>query len=145
MTKTVVTYNQAHCLTPTIFIYLYNYERLCNKWLKKEWHRKCAVFNPVESFRLHIYGTYLVFTATNLMLWEERDMNYAKTILFAVMMLAVGACSPKIYGTVQLIDANLQPIPPVKESPQGTVVNMINTTTTLDIDGAHQVACHFPL
>ena len=79
------------------------------------------------------------------MLWEERDMNYAKTILFAVMMLAVGACSPKIYGTVQLIDANLQPIPPVKESPQGTVVNMINTTTTLDIDGAHQVACHFPL
>jgi len=59
-------------------------------------------------------------------------MNYAKTILFAVMMLAVGACSPKIYGTVQLLDANLQPIPPVKESSQGTVVNMINTTTTLD-------------
>jgi hypothetical protein len=59
-------------------------------------------------------------------------MNYAKTILFAVMMLAVAACSPKIYGTVQLIDVNLQPIPPVKESPQGTVVNMINTTTTLD-------------
>jgi len=59
-------------------------------------------------------------------------MNYAKTILFAVMMLAVGACSPKIYGTVQLLDANLQLIPPVKESSQGTVVNMINTTTTLD-------------
>ena len=59
-------------------------------------------------------------------------MNYAKTILFAVMMLAVAACSPKIYGTVQLLDTNLQPIPPVKESPQGTVVNMINTTTTLD-------------
>ena len=59
-------------------------------------------------------------------------MNYAKTILFALMVFAVGACSPKIYGKVQLIDANLQSIPPAKESPQGTVVNMINTTTTLD-------------
>ena len=59
-------------------------------------------------------------------------MNYAKTILFAAIMLAVGACSPKIYGTVQLMDAYRQPIPPAKESPQGTVVNMINTTTTLE-------------
>jgi hypothetical protein len=59
-------------------------------------------------------------------------MNYAKTILFAVMILVLGACSPKIYGTAQLLDMNLQPIPPAKESPQGTVVNMINTTTTLE-------------
>jgi len=59
-------------------------------------------------------------------------MNYAKTILFAAIMLAVGACSPKIYGTVQLLDAYRQPIPPAGESPQGTVVNMINTTTTLE-------------
>jgi len=59
-------------------------------------------------------------------------MNYAKNIVFAVMVLMLGACSPKIYGTVQLLDANLQPIPPAKESPQGTVVNMINTTTTLE-------------
>ena len=48
------------------------------------------------------------------------------------MALMLGACSPKIYGTVQLLDANLQPIPPANESPQGTVVNMINTTTTLE-------------
>src|SRR4030042_6694110 len=59
-------------------------------------------------------------------------MNYTKTILFVVMMLAVGACSPKIYGTVQLLDPNLQTIPAAKESPQGTVVTMINTTTTLE-------------
>ncbi|HEX9950093.1 MAG TPA: hypothetical protein VGB29_08035 [Thermodesulfobacteriota bacterium] len=59
-------------------------------------------------------------------------MNYAKTILFVLMMLAVGACSPKIYGTVQLLDMNLKPILPVDESPKGTVVNMINTTTTLE-------------
>jgi hypothetical protein len=59
-------------------------------------------------------------------------MNYAKTILFALMVLTMGACSPKIYGTVKLLDPNLQFIPPAKESPQGTVVNMINTTTTLE-------------
>jgi hypothetical protein len=59
-------------------------------------------------------------------------MKYAKNILFAVMMLAVVACSPKIYGRVELLDVNLQPIPPARESPQGTVVNMINTTTTLE-------------
>jgi hypothetical protein len=59
-------------------------------------------------------------------------MNYAKNILLAVMMLVVGACSPKIYGTVQLLDASLQAIPPAKETPQGAVVNMINTTTTLE-------------
>ena len=59
-------------------------------------------------------------------------MNYAKTILLALMMFLLGACSPKIYGTAHLLDMNLQPIPPAKESPQGTVVNMINTTTTLE-------------
>ena len=59
-------------------------------------------------------------------------MNYTKNILFAVMMLVLGACSPKIHGTVQLLDAGLQPIPPANESPQGTVVNMINTTTIIE-------------
>lgn len=59
-------------------------------------------------------------------------MNYVKTALFVLIVLAVGACSPKIYGTVQLVDAQLQPISPSKESLQGTVVNMINTTTTLE-------------
>lgn len=50
----------------------------------------------------------------------------------AVMVLAavLPACSARIYGTVQLVDANMQPI--AKESPQGTVVNMINTTATLE-------------
>jgi hypothetical protein len=48
------------------------------------------------------------------------------------LALVLGACAPKIYGTVQLIEANQQPIPPAQESPQGTVVNMINTTSTLE-------------
>jgi hypothetical protein len=59
-------------------------------------------------------------------------MHTIKNILFAVLLLLVGACSPKIYGTVQLLDPGMKPIPPAQESPLGTVVNMINTTTTLE-------------
>ena len=50
----------------------------------------------------------------------------------AVLSLMLGACSPSIHGSLQLVDANLQPVPPAKESPEGTVVNMINTTSTLE-------------
>ncbi len=61
-------------------------------------------------------------------------MRSGKNILFLVGILAalLAGCSPKIYGTVQLVDASLQPISPVKESPQGTVVNMINTTAKIE-------------
>ncbi len=50
----------------------------------------------------------------------------------AAMVLAalLPACSARIYGTVQLVDSNLQPM--AKVSPQGTVVNLINTTATLE-------------
>lgn len=65
-------------------------------------------------------------------------MNRAKSFVLMVMLLMVAACSPKIYGTVQLMDANMQPIPVTKEAPQGTVVNMINTTTTLE-NASHAV------
>jgi len=59
-------------------------------------------------------------------------MLNVRNMLFAVLVLLTGACSPKIYGTVQLLDPALKPIPPAQESPQGTVVNMINTSTTLE-------------
>jgi hypothetical protein len=59
-------------------------------------------------------------------------MKCAKHVLFAVMVLLAAACSPKIYGTVQLVDVNMQPIPAAKDTPQGTVVNMINTTSSLE-------------
>ncbi len=52
-------------------------------------------------------------------------------VLAVIAFLAAG-CAPKLYGTVQLVDANMKPIPPAQESPQGTVVNMINTTSTLE-------------
>lgn len=59
-------------------------------------------------------------------------MHRAIYLFIAVLALTIGACSPKIYGTVQLLDISSQPIPPAKETSQGTVVNMINTTTTLE-------------
>ena len=59
-------------------------------------------------------------------------MSYARNIFFAVLVLSLAACSPRIYGTLQLVDANMQPIPAAKESPQGTVVNMINTTVAIE-------------
>lgn len=59
-------------------------------------------------------------------------MEQAKYFVIVVLALSLGACAPKIYGTVQLVDANSQPIPPLKETSQGTVVNMINTTTALE-------------
>jgi hypothetical protein len=61
-------------------------------------------------------------------------MKFRYTALLAVLAfsLTLASCAPKIYGTVQLLDANMQPVPIAQESPQGTVVNMINTTTTLE-------------
>jgi hypothetical protein len=44
--------------------------------------------------------------------------------------VALAACSPKIYGTVQLVDTNMKPLE--NESYDGTVVNMINTTAKVE-------------
>jgi hypothetical protein len=59
-------------------------------------------------------------------------MQHAKKFALIACLLLLSACSPRIYGTLQLMDANMQPIPPAKEGPEGTVVNMINTTATLE-------------
>ena len=59
-------------------------------------------------------------------------MRSIRTMTGIVLILMLTACSPKIYGTLQLLDPNAQPVPSAKESPEGTVVNMINTTSTLE-------------
>lgn len=59
-------------------------------------------------------------------------MKFRHTVLLAVLALSLVSCASKIYGTVQLLDAKMQPVPIATENPQGTVVNMINTTTTLE-------------
>ena len=65
-------------------------------------------------------------------------MRYTLLVVTAILLLPLAACSPKIYGTLQLVDANTQPIPPETESPEGTVVNMINTTSTIE-SASHSV------
>jgi hypothetical protein len=59
-------------------------------------------------------------------------MGYRSNLLivFAAAILLLSACSPKIYGTVQLLDHNMNPVE--GESTEGIVVNMINTTTSLE-------------
>lgn len=59
-------------------------------------------------------------------------MNNRTCLLFliAAAVLLLAGCSPKIHGTVQLVDNDMEPI--VGESPQGTVVNMINTTAKVE-------------
>lgn len=59
-------------------------------------------------------------------------MRTTRTILYMFCSFMLFACSPTIYGTLQLLDPNMQPIAPAKESPEGTVINMINTTSTLE-------------
>ncbi len=59
-------------------------------------------------------------------------MNHRITPIFliALAMFFLAACSAKIYGTVRLVDDNMQPIS--DESPEGTVVNMINTSVSVE-------------
>lgn len=52
-------------------------------------------------------------------------------ILAAVGMMLCVSCAPKIYGTVRLVDQDLKPIK--GESPEGTVINMINTTAKVEL------------
>ncbi len=59
-----------------------------------------------------------------------------RLVLLAATALLLSACSPKIYGNVQLLDANMRLVP--QESPQGTVINMINTTSALE-NASHSV------
>jgi hypothetical protein len=59
-------------------------------------------------------------------------MHATRTALLIFCLFMLFGCSPTIYGTLQLMDANMQPIAPAKESPEGTVINMINTTSTLE-------------
>lgn len=54
----------------------------------------------------------------------------AALYLFAFMVMCLVACSPKIYGKVSLVDENMKPIE--SEAPQGTVINIINTTATVE-------------
>lgn len=59
-------------------------------------------------------------------------MDFRSNLLFvlAAAILLLSACSPKIYGTVQLLDHDMNPV--TGDITEGMVVNMINTTTSLE-------------
>ena len=52
------------------------------------------------------------------------------TAVCASWLLA--ACAPSIQGTITLVDANNRPIPAAVATPEGAVVNMINTTEAVE-------------
>lgn len=53
-----------------------------------------------------------------------------KFLLLLIFSASLVACSPKIYGRVDLFDPSMAPLK--DESPEDTVINMINTTSGLD-------------
>lgn len=57
-------------------------------------------------------------------------------LLLFVFVLPLAACSPGIYGTVKLVDHNMRPVE--GESPEGTVVNMMNTSVSVE-EASHSV------
>ena len=60
--------------------------------------------------------------------------------LFSVLALSalLSACAPSIRGTIQLVDANNKPIPAAIATPEGAVVNMINTSEAVE-QASHSV------
>jgi hypothetical protein len=64
--------------------------------------------------------------------YKEGIMNPGRIALFFLIVVAMplSACSPKIYGTLQLVDKDMQPVE--GESPEGMVVNMINTSERIE-------------
>ena len=60
--------------------------------------------------------------------------------LFAAagIVTLLSACAPSIRGSIQLVDANNKPIPVAIASPEGAVVNMINTSAAVE-EASHSI------
>lgn len=55
------------------------------------------------------------------------------TVLVVVgLVTLLSACAPSIRGTIQLVDANNKPLPAAVATPEGSVVNMINTSAAVE-------------
>ena len=60
-------------------------------------------------------------------------MNYSRTssaIATMALALALGGCAASISGTVKVVDRENKPVPDAKV--EGIVVNMINTTASIE-------------
>lgn len=63
-----------------------------------------------------------------------------RTIFVAVGLVAMlTACAPSIRGTIRLVDSNNRPIPAAVATPEGAVVNMINTSMAVE-QASHSVS-----
>lgn len=63
-----------------------------------------------------------------------------RTIFVALgLMFMLSACAPSIRGTIRLVDSNNRPIPAAVGTPEGAVVNMINTSTAVE-QASHSVS-----
>lgn len=51
-------------------------------------------------------------------------------LLVLTLVWTLGGCAPGIYGKVFLLDPDMTPVE--EESPEGTVVNMINTSVSVE-------------
>jgi len=58
------------------------------------------------------------------------------SLLILTLVWTLGACAPGLHGTVRLLDPDMIPIE--GESPEGTVVNMINTSVSVE-EASHSV------
>jgi len=59
-------------------------------------------------------------------------MNYFKLFACVGIVVMLTACAPSIRGTIQLVDLNNKPIPAAIASPEGSIVNIINTTASVE-------------
>ena len=54
----------------------------------------------------------------------------ARALIPLIALLALSGCGATIRGTVQLVDGRDQPV--ANDNPKGTVINMINTSASVD-------------
>lgn len=60
-------------------------------------------------------------------------MKFHTLCAAAGIVTLLSACAPSIRGTILLVDANNKPIPAAVASPEGSVVNMINTSAAVEM------------
>jgi YbbR domain-containing protein len=73
--------------------------------------------------------------------WIALHQQESEMRLFAAMFLVaiLSGCASGISGTVRLVDANNKPLPANIASPEGAVVNMINTSAAVE-SASHSVS-----
>ena len=59
-------------------------------------------------------------------------MKFRTLCSAAGIVILLSACAPSIRGTIHLVDANNKPLPVAIASPEGAVVNMINTSAAVE-------------